>query len=157
MTSPEQLNPDFRDLLRIFQECEVDYILVGAYALALHGLPRATGDLDVLVRPSAENATRVMSALRSFGAPIDGLGIEEKDFSTPDMVVQIGVPPRRIDLLTGISGVRFEEAWSTRIQSVIDDVSVSYLSRDAMLQNKRATGRAKDLADIERLEDADSD
>jgi hypothetical protein len=125
--------------------------VVGAHALAVHGVPRATGDLDVWVRPNAANASRVWRALERFGAPVGALGIEEADLALPDQVVQIGLPPRRIDLLTAISGVGFDEAWETRVERSVEGLAVPFLSRNLLIANKRATGRTKDLADVETL------
>lgn len=120
--------------------------------MAVHGVPRATGDLDIWVRPEPENAARVWRALDDFGAPLEALGIEEDDLARPDQVVQIGLPPRRIDLLTSISGVEFDEAWAARIERPVDGRTVPFLSRDLLIANKRASGRTKDLADAEVLE-----
>src|SRR5436305_4101138 len=103
------LNPDFRDILSCLKDEKVDFIIVGAYALAAHGFPRATGDIDIWVRNSSDNARKIMYALNKFGAPTSN--ISEEDFTSPDIVVQIGVEPCRIDLLTCISGVDFDEAW----------------------------------------------
>jgi hypothetical protein len=114
MTLLRELNPDFRDLLLAFAAQGVEFVVVGAYALALHGVPRFTGDLDVFVRPSAENARKVWEALASFGAPVDAAGVQPSDFATPGIVYQIGLPPARVDVLTEISGVTFDEAWATR-------------------------------------------
>ena len=144
------LNPDFKDMLSALSEAEVEFLLVGAYALAAHGFPRATGDLDLWVQPTPENAKRVWTALNAFGAPLSKLNID--DFLTPDIVYQIGVAPRRIDILTSISGVTFEEAWTNRITLKIDGLNVPVIGRNELLINKRATGRTKDLADVESLE-----
>jgi len=114
-------------------------------------VPRATGDLDVWVRPEPANAVRVWRALLRFGAPIEALGIRQEDLALADQVIQLGLPPRRIDLLTAISGVEFEEAWEARVLRPIDSRQVPFLSRDLLIANKRATGRTKDLADVETL------
>jgi hypothetical protein len=140
------LNPDFRDMLSALSAEGVDYLLVGAYAMAAHGRPRATGDIDILVRPSAENATRVIRALRRFGAPL--LDLTEADLSTPGIVFQIGVQPRRIDIMTEVDGVDFEEAWASRVTREVDGLVVPVIGRDALLRSKRATGRPKDQADV---------
>ena len=145
------LNDDFLDLLRALVEAEVEFMVVGAYAMAVHGVPRATGDLDVVVRPSAANAARVLAALRSFGAPLDAQGVGENDFSSPGAVYQIGLPPRRIDLLTSLTGVTFDEAWSERTELRVADLMLPFLGRDALVRNKRATAREKDLVDLELL------
>ncbi len=144
------LNPDYRDILSAFENAEVEYLLVGAYALAAHGQPRATGDIDVWVRPTKQNAIRVMTALTMFGAPTSEIRPEE--FETEGIVFQIGVSPRRIDILTSIDGVEFDPAWMKRMEVKLDDLTVPVISRKHFIQNKRAVGRAQDLADIERLE-----
>jgi hypothetical protein len=143
------LNPDYRDMLSAFADAEVEYLLVGAYALAAHGHPRATGDMDLWVRRSSENAERVLQALSVFGAPLSD--VETKDFQTPDTVFQIGVSPRRIDVLTTISGVDFQEAWPERMEIELEGLTISVLGRKHLIQNKRALGRPQDQADIDRL------
>jgi predicted nucleotidyltransferase len=144
------LNPDFRDILSCLKDEEVEFIIVGAYALAAHGFPRATGDIDILVRTSSVNAHKVMRALARFGAPTSDLS--EEDFMSPNMVVQIGVEPCRIDLLTGISGVKFDEAWGNKVSIIIDGLEISILSKADLLKNKLAAGRDKDQGDIAWLE-----
>ncbi len=144
------MNRDFRDLLAEFNAQGVEYLVVGAYALAAHGHVRATKDLDVWVRPEAENARRVLKALRAFGAPLHDL--TEEDLTTPGLIFQIGVPPVRIDVLTAIDGVEFAEAWPARMLTKFMDQPVAVLSKEHMIKNKRATGRTQDLADVERLE-----
>lgn len=151
MTTPD-LNEDFRDLLQCLREAGAEFLIVGAHALAAHGLPRATGDLDVLVRADAANASRVYRALAAFGAPLGAHGVAETDFTTPGTVYQIGLPPRRIDILTEISGVSFDDAWSSRIELPVLGAPLAFLGRDALIANKRAAGRPKDLADVLALE-----
>jgi hypothetical protein len=143
------VNPDFVDLLRAFSEGEVRCLVVGAYALAHHGRPRATGDLDVWVDPTAQNALRVIRALEAFGAPLHE--VVQDDFARPGVVFQMGVPPGRIDILTELTGIRFEDAWATRERGAFGDLAVDFIGRDAFIRNKRATGRAKDLGDVEGL------
>src|SRR5689334_11092308 len=116
VTDAPALNEDFLDMLTALQGAGVEVVIVGAHALSAHGFPRATGDLDLFVRPTPENAARVIAALHSFGAPLDAHGISQVDFEKPGTIYQIGLPPRRIDILTEISGVSFEEAWSSRMQ-----------------------------------------
>jgi len=144
------VNPDFRDLLAEFNAAGVEYLIVGAHALAAHGHVRATRDLDVWVCSSSENAPRVMTALKAFGAPLHDLTIA--DLLQPDLVFQIGVDPIRIDVLTSIDGVEFEDAWSDRFTTRFADVEVSVLSRRTLIQNKRAAGRPRDRADLDWLE-----
>lgn len=143
---------DFRDLLSSFVEGSVRFLVVGAHALAAHGVPRVTGDMDVWVEPTAENAARVWRALAEFGAPLETLSVQESDFATLDQVVQLGLPPYRIDIMTSISGVEFAEAWEGRFDGTLFEVAVPFLGRDAFIRNKRASGRPKDLADIEALD-----
>lgn len=147
-----ELAEDFRDLLRTFADHGVRFLVVGAYALAVHGRPRATGDLDVWIEPTPNNAERAYAALGDFGAPLRDLAAA--DLATLGVVFQIGLPPLRIDVLTQISGVEFAEAWPRRQRAVFGDVAVDVIGRDDFIANKRATGRLKDLADAERLERA---
>jgi hypothetical protein len=125
-------------------------MLVGAYALAAHGFPRATGDMDIWIRRSAENAQRVWVALQRFGAPRRNLTVE--DLQSPDVVFQIGVAPRRVDILTSIDGVAFDEAWPERKQVEVEGQKFAVIGRAQLLENKRASGRPQDLADVAWLE-----
>jgi hypothetical protein len=143
------IQQDFRDLLALFNGHEVDYIIVGAHALAYHGAPRYTGDMDILVRPDLENAQRILLALEEFGFRSVGLTIE--DFVRPDRIVQLGVAPVRVDIVTSITGVSWKEAAFGRVRGTYGDVVVCYLGKKEFILNKRATGRKKDLADIEAL------
>ena len=152
MSETPSLNEDFLDMLDALIAERVEFLIVGAHAMAVHGTPRATGDIDILLRPEASNAARVLAALRRFGAPVAQHNITEQDFVKPGTVYQIGLPPRRIDLLTAITGVSFESAWATRIAAQLGGRSVSVLGREALLENKRAMGRAKDLPDLKLLE-----
>jgi hypothetical protein len=144
------MNQDFVDLLRAFVAHDVQFLIVGAYALALHGRPRATGDLDVWVNATPDNAQRIVRALAAFGAPMDQ--VSEADFSSPGVVLQLGIAPGRIDILTALTGLAFEEAWPGRVREAVGDVAVDFIGRESFLRNKRATGRAKDLGDIEGIE-----
>lgn len=146
------MSADFRDVLAALVQADARFLVVGAHALAAHGVPRVTGDLDLLVEPTADNAHKVWQALVTFGAPLDSLGIRERDFVTPDVVTQLGLPPYRIDILTTISGVSFDEAWRGRLESEMLGVPVAFLGREEFIRNKRASGRRKDLDDIEALE-----
>jgi hypothetical protein len=143
------MNQDFIDLLRALSDAEARFLIVGAYALAVHGHPRATGDLDVLVEPTPENAPKVLRALAAFGAPLDQLG--EEDFARPGIIVQIGLAPRRIDILTELTGVSFGEAWAGRVRHPFGPIETDYIGRGAFIRNKRAAGRPQDLADIASL------
>jgi hypothetical protein len=144
------MNQDFVDLLRAFVAHDVRFLIVGAYALAVHGRPRATGDLDVWVDATPSNAPNIMRALAAFGAPM--AQISEADFSEPGVVYQIGVPPGRIDILTTLTGLTFEEAWQGRVRHDVGGVQTDFIGRAAFIKNKRATGRPKDLGDIEGME-----
>jgi len=143
------MNQDFVDLLRAFNVHDVRYLIVGAYALGVHGRPRATGDLDVWIDATPENAPRVMRALAEFGAPLTD--VRETDFATPAIVFQMGLPPDRIDILTQLTGLTFAEAWPDRVESAFGPVPALFIGREAFIRNKRATGRSKDLGDVESL------
>jgi len=140
---------DFKKLLELLNDRGVEHVIVGAHALAFHGAPRYTGDLDIYIRPTAENAERVMVALADFG--FGSLGLSEKDFSVPDRVVQLGYPPVRIDLVTSLSGVSWEEVSANMVDGEYGNVPVKYIGRAEFVRNKRAIGRKKDLADLEAL------
>ena len=144
------MNPDFRDLLAAFNARGVEFLVVGAYALAAHGLVRATKDLDVWVRPETANAKGVLAALTDFGAPLHDLTAD--DLSQPGLIFQIGVDPIRIDVITSIDGVAFSDAWAHRVSARFADQEVSVLSREHLLANKRASGREQDLVDVKWLE-----
>jgi hypothetical protein len=143
------LNKDWREFLELLNSNEAEYLVVGAFAVAFHGFPRYTADLDLLVRPTEDNADRVFGALSQFG--FGKVGIQAVDLRSPGMVIQLGVKPNRIDLLTTISGVSFDEAWATRSDADLDGIPVHFVGRAALLRNKEKTGRAKDLGDAEEL------
>jgi len=145
------LNRDFREMLSELSAASAEFLVVGAYALAAHGVPRATGDLDIWVRPDQDNADRVFIALARFGAPLENLS--RNDLTSLGTVFQIGVAPRRIDVLTSIDAVEFRAAWARRKVINIDGLDVPVLSRDDLVTNKRALGRPKDLADLAMLEE----
>ena len=151
------LNEDFRDLLLALTEAGVDFLVVGAHALAAYGVVRATGDLDVLVRPAADNAERVLAGLRAFGAPIGAHGVTRDDFTRAGTVYQLGLPPRRIDILTSLTGMDFDTAARDAQSTKVGDLAFRVPSKLALIANKRATGRPKDLEDIRRLEHAGED
>ncbi len=144
-----EVQKDFRELLALLNAHKVDYVIVGAYALAYHGSPRYTGDLDILVRADAENARRILHALDEFG--FGKLDLTVEDFSSPGMVVQLGVAPVRVDIVTSLTGVSWEEAAAGRVKGTFGDVTVYFLGKEEFLRNKRALGRKKDLADIEAI------
>lgn len=146
------MTDDWFDFLAALLDANVRFLVVGAHALAAHGLPRATQDLDVWIEPTLENARRVVRALEHFGAPAEALGITANDFVTPNTVVQFGVAPNRIDILTAISGVpSFAAAWEDRLDQPVRGRTMPFLGRATFLANKRASGRHKDLGDIDSL------
>ena len=146
------MNPDFIEFLAALLRADARFLIVGAHAVGVHGVPRATGDLDVWVAPDPGNAERVWAALLDFGAPVRALGLSARDLAAERMVVQMGVPPRRIDLLTSVTGLQFDAAWRSRRMLRVDDLDLPFLGREALLRNKRDTGRVKDLADVEALD-----
>jgi hypothetical protein len=150
-----QLPDDFADLLIELVEAGARFLLVGGYAVAHHGYPRATKDIDIWIEPTQANAPQVLVALSRFGAPIAALGLSVADFASPGQVVQLGVPPLRIDILTTIDGVSFESAWSTRDHFQLGDYEIPIIDRAHLLANKRSCGRPQDLVDADALESLD--
>ena len=144
------LAPDFDEFIGSLNAHGVEFLVVGAYALAFHGAPRFTGDLDVFVRPTLENAERVLRAVRSFGFPVEELRPE--DLTDPRRILEMGVEPVQIHVMTAISGVTWDDAWRTREPGACGEHLVAFLGREMFLRNKRAAGRPKDLADIDALE-----
>ncbi len=143
------LNKDWREFIELLNSNEVEYLVVGAFAVSYHGFPRYTADLDILIRPTPENANRALRALTEFG--FGKVGIQASNLCAPGMVVQLGVKPNRIDLLTEISGVSFDEAWASRNEAELDGTATRFIGRDQLIRNKERTGRAKDLGDAEEL------
>lgn len=146
------LNQDYKEMLSILLENQVDFLLVGAYAMAAHGFPRATADLDIFIRPDLENAKKVYKALADFGAPMDSVTID--DFKKPGTIFQIGVIPRRIDIINEIDGVSFEEADSDKVIVDIEGLKVPIISKPKLIINKKASGREKDRLDASLLENS---
>lgn len=144
------LNEDYKDMLRAFGDERVEFLLVGAYAMGAHGYPRATVDIDLWINPSPDNAAAVLRAVRRFGAPSDN--VTEADLRRDDTVFQIGVAPRRVDIITGLSGLSFDDAFRRSVEVDIDGIQVRVPSLDDLIVNKRAAGRTRDLADLEALE-----
>ncbi len=144
-----EVQPDFRDLLELFNKHQVEFMMVGGYALAFHGAPRYTGDMDIFVHTSSINAIRIMAALNEFG--FGSTGLTPEDFQSENMVIQLGVPPVRVDIVTSLTGISWEEAHSNRARGTYGDVSVFYIGREQFISNKKAIGRHKDLADLEAL------
>jgi len=140
---------DFKELLELFNGHKVEYMIVGAYALAFYGVPRFTADIDIFVHPSPENAKKILSALTDFG--FSSLNLTIEDFQNPDSVVQLGVPPVRIDIITSITGITWEDADQGKQEGLYGSVPVYFLGKKQYITNKRATGRKKDLADLESL------
>lgn len=147
--SSMEIPNDFKELLELFNSHRVEYLIVGGYALAFHGAPRVTGDIGLFVRPTDENARRILAALGEFGFGSLDLSVEE--LTKPGMVVQLGVPPVRIDIITRVSGVSWGRADAAKVPGRYGDTPVHFISRDDFIANKKATGRLKDAADIEAL------
>jgi hypothetical protein len=147
-----EIQSDFRDLLALFNKHKVEYLIVGGYALAFHGAPRYTGDLDIFINASADNADRVLNALNEFGFGSAGLCVQ--DFSEPNKVIQLGYPPVRIDIVTSLSGVSWGEAFQNRVAGRYGEIAVHYIGRKQFVINKRTVGRKKDFADLEALSEA---
>ncbi|MBK6795866.1 MAG: nucleotidyltransferase [Acidobacteria bacterium] len=144
------LNPDYKEMLSTLSDERAEFIVVGAYALAVYGFPRATGDIDIWIRRSSDNAQRVWRALLKYGVPL--LGLTKEDLTTAGIVFQIGLAPRRIDILTSIDGVEFDEAKSQCKIVEIEGVKIPIISRNHLIQNKKATNRLQDVADVAWLE-----
>lgn len=145
-------NDDYKDLFRLFSQENVEYLLVGAHAVAFYAEPRYTKDLDVLVRPTPDNASRVWTALTRFGAPLTDVTVDQ--FTVEDMIYQIGVAPNRIDIMMSVAGVDFEAAWPNRTESTYDGVPIHILGREDLIRSKQAAARPQDLLDATRLQDS---
>lgn len=146
----KELSKDLREFIHLLNREGVEYLIVGAWAVGFHARPRYTGDVDIFVRRSLENAERMMRVIEAFG--FGGTGLTREDFQRENFVIQLGVEPNRIDLLTGISGVDFATAWEQRVHAFACGLEVNFISRELLLQNKRVAGRDKDLGDIQMLE-----
>jgi len=145
-----EIQRDFKELLELFNAHNVEYLIVGGYALAFHGAPRFTGDIDLFVKPEAENAKRILVALAEFG--LGSLDLSETDFTSVDNVIQLGVPPVRVDIMTSITAVDWQQAESGKVEGNYGDTQVYFIGKDDFVSNKRALGRKRDLADLEALE-----
>lgn len=143
------LNPDFREFIQSLNADNVRYLIVGGYAVALHGYPRYTKDLDIWIELSAENASNILKALEHFG--FSSLGLVQTDFLVPDQIIQLGYPPSRIDIITTLPGVNFSECYPDRIMEIIEGVPINFIDLDNLKKNKKASGRYQDLADLENL------
>ena len=144
------LSKDWREFLELLNSRGVDYVIVGAQSLAFHGRPRHTGDLDILVRPTPDNARLLLALLNQFG--FEQSSFKETDFLEPEQIIQLGRVPNRIDLLTSLTGVATDEAFDAKVSAIIDGIPVFILGKDALIRNKRAVGRPQDLADLSALE-----
>ena len=146
------MSDDWTDMLSALAESGARFLVVGAHAMAVHGVPRGTQDLDVWIDPALDNAERVWQGLAAFGAPLDDLGVTREDLRRPGTVIQLGLPPNRVDLLTTISGVPdFETAWTERVEHAFGGRQVPFIGRGTLIRNKRESGRRKDLVDLEAL------
>ncbi len=148
-----ELDKDSREFIELLLSKKVECLLVGGYALAFHGAPRFTEDVDFLVLVSPKNAERLEAVIQDFG--FGELGIDRDDFLQADQVIQLGRAPNRIDILTGITGVTWEEAWESRQRVEVAGLELWIIGKDALIRNKKASGRTQDLADAERLESSD--
>jgi len=144
------LGKDFKEFIELLNENNVKYLVVGGYAVALHGHPRYTKDLDIWIELSSGNAEKILNVLENFG--FGSLGLKTDDFLTQDQVIQLGYPPNRIDLLTTLKGVNFEDCYESKVQIKIQDTQINFIDIENLKKNKRATGRSQDLADVENLE-----
>ncbi len=144
------LNQDFREFIQSLNDNHVRYLVIGGYAVALHGYPRYTKDIDIWIEMSPENAASIVKALDQFG--FGSLGLQAADFLVPDQIIQLGYPPSRIDLITTPPGVDFVTCYASQVQVVIDGVQVDFIDLENLKKNKRASGRLQDLADLENLE-----
>ena len=140
---------DFIDFIELLNQHQVEYMIVGAHALAYHGRPRHTGDLDIWIKPNVENASRMIKVLADFG--FGSVGLVEQDFLRENYVTQLGYPPLRIDILNSISGVEFDEAYANRVEGDVEDLKINFINISEFIRNKEASGRKKDLGDIASL------
>jgi hypothetical protein len=143
------MNQDFREFIQSLNDNQVRYLVIGGYAVAFHGYPRYTKDLDIWIEPSPENAANLVKALEQFG--FGSLNLQISDFVTPDRVIQLGYPPNRIDLITTPSGVTFEDCFAAKVEVIIEDLVLNFIDLENLKQNKKASGRLQDLADLENL------
>ncbi|MES2651044.1 MAG: hypothetical protein V4663_04855 [Bacteroidota bacterium] len=140
---------DFIDFIELLNQHQVEYMIVGAHALAYHGRPRHTGDLDIWIKPSVENAAKIIAVLNDFG--FGSIGLSEQDFLRENYVTQLGYPPLRIDILNSISGVEFDEAYANKVEGDVEDLRINFINIPEFIRNKEASGRQKDLGDIASL------
>ncbi len=145
------LNQDFKEFIQFLNDNQVKYLVIGGYAVAVHGHPRYTKDIDIWVEMSTDNAQNLIVALTQFG--FGSLGLTTEDFQTPDQIIQLGYPPNRIDLITTPDGIDFETCYQAKIEVLVDNITVNFIDLDNLKKNKQASGRLQDLADLENLED----
>jgi hypothetical protein len=146
-----EIQRDYKELLELFNSHNVEYLIVGGYALAFHGAPRFTGDIDLFVKPDAKNARRILAALAEFG--MGSLDLSETDFTSSDNIIQLGVPPVRVDIMTSLTGVGWEKAESGKVSGNYGGTAVYFIGKDDFVSNKKSLGRKRDLADLEALEE----
>jgi hypothetical protein len=144
------LNPDFKEFIQLLNANQVKYLIIGGYAVAIHGHPRYTKDIDIWVEMSSENTNKLMTALDQFG--FGSIGLSAQDFQAPDQIIQLGYPPNRIDLITTPDGIDFETCYRSKIEIIIDNIPVQFIDLENLKKNKKASGRLQDLADLENLE-----
>lgn len=144
------LNQDFKEFIQLLNDNHVRYLVIGGYAVALHGYPRYTKDIDIWIEMKPDNAANMVKALEQFG--FSSLGLQATDFLVPDQIIQLGYPPNRIDLMTTAAGVEFESCYATRVEVEIDGVTVNFIDLDNLKKSKKASGRLQDLADLENLQ-----
>ena len=144
-----QLSGDLKEFIASLNSAKVEYLIVGAWSFAFHARPRYTGDLDIFVNPTANNAENIFRALDDFG--FGDIGLSQKDLTEPEQIIKLGVVPNRVDLLTGLTGIKFSEAWAERASGQLDGIDVTFISRQHLIENKLAVGRPQDLTDVELL------
>jgi len=145
------LNQDFREFIQLLNDNQVKYLVIGGYAVAVHGHPRYTKDIDIWIEISEENAQKLVTALTQFG--FESLGLTSEDFQTPNQIIQLGYPPNRIDLITNPDGIDFQTCYDSKIEVTLNDIPVKFINLDNLKKNKLASGRLQDLADLEKLQD----
>jgi predicted nucleotidyltransferase len=150
-----KLQRDLREFVESLNDHGVEFLIVGGYAVAFHGYPRFTGDIDLFIRPSNDNARRVINVLDAFG--FGSAGVTEADLTTPGKVVQLGAPPSRIDLLSSVKSLTFEHAWAERVPATLDGLGVAFVSKAHLIRNRAALSRPKDVADVAKLRDISGD
>ena len=145
------LNQDFKEFIQLLNDNQVKYLVIGGYAVAVHGHPRYTKDIDIWIEISKENAQKLVTALTQFG--FESLGLTSDDFQTPNQIIQLGYPPNRIDLITNPDGIDFQTCYDSKIEVILNNVPVKFINLDNLKKNKLASGRLQDLADLEKLQD----